>query len=203
LGKPDLADSFGQIAYHLGQLTHIKWIDHGWGGQTTGQIRKRFWRDAVGDTIDPGDGRGSVTLTEKPAYVVIEGGINDIAANIPLDSIESNLAWMVAICKLNNIQCILLNCIGQGRGQFNASKLDAISRLNSWLASGALDSTHVTVIDINSVWNSGIYGGVSPYHNDNIHFSALVNPADGIHFTQGGYDVVAHAIFRVARLTAF
>ena len=43
-------------------------------------------------------------------------------------------------------------------------------------------------------------GGVSPYNNDNVHFSVLVNPDDGAHFTRIGYDSVAHAIYRVAKL---
>ena len=51
-----------------------------------------------------------------------------------------------------------------------------IGQFNAWLASGALDSVGVTVVDINSLWNSGEYKGVSPYDNDNVHFSSLVTP---------------------------
>lgn len=53
-------DTFGQISYHLTQLTGFQWYDRGWGGQTTVQIRNRFLRDAIGDTCDPGDGRGAL-----------------------------------------------------------------------------------------------------------------------------------------------
>jgi hypothetical protein len=74
-----------------------------------------------------------------------------------------------------------------------------IGQFNAWLASGALDS--VTVVDINSLWNSGKYKGVSPYNNDNVHFSSLVDSVDGSHFTEAGYDSVAHVIFRVAGLS--
>jgi hypothetical protein len=46
----NLPDSFGQICYNLPLLTNFKWFDRGWGGQTTGQIRARFLRDALADT---------------------------------------------------------------------------------------------------------------------------------------------------------
>jgi hypothetical protein len=201
LGILNYPDSFGQISYHLTQLTNFSWIDHGWGGQTTGQIRNRFMRDAIGDPSDPGDGLGAVTLMRKPDYVVVEGGINDIAMGVALDSIERNLAWMASICKRNQIHCIVLNSVGQGYSVFHPAQINLIFQLNDWLAGGALDGVGATVVDINSLWNSGFYRGISPYGNDNIHFSSLVNPGDGIHFTRAGYDSVAHAIAQAAVLS--
>jgi len=100
----------------------------------------------------------------------------------------------------NGIGCIVLNCVGQGYGQFTDGQIKMITDLNKWLASGVLDNFHVIVADINSLWNSGSYEGVSAYGNDNVHFSSLVNSGDGIHFTRAGYDSVANIIFRVARL---
>ena len=192
-------DTFGQISYHLSQLTGFQWYNRGWGGQTTVQIRKRFLRDAIGDTSDPGDDRGSVTLPGRPTYVVIEGGVNDIEQHIPLDTIKANIVWMASTCKQNKIHCIVLNCVGEQVG-FDSVQQDLIRQINDWLAAGPLDSVQAKIIDINSLWNSGTYGGVSPYNNDNIHFSVLVNPADGVHFTRAGYDTVAHVIYRVAKL---
>jgi lysophospholipase L1-like esterase len=200
LGLLNWQDSFGQICYHLAQLTHFKWTDHGWGGQTTAEIRHRFPRDVLGDTIDEGDGRQAITLTERPVYVVIEGGLNDISANIPLDSIEANIAWMASTCKNNAMHCIVLNTVGQGNDHFSAAQIATIFALNAWEASGVLDSVQATVVDINSIWNSGTYLGVSPDDNDNVHYSTLVNPVDGLHFTPAGYDSIAHIIYRVARL---
>lgn len=200
MGLLNYPDSVGQISYHLTQLTQIHWIDQGWGGQTTGQIRNRFLRDAVDEPEDPGDGRGKSTLSGKPSYVVIEGGVNDIDKRVSLDSIETNLVWMASTCMQNGMRCIMLNCVGQGYGVFNEEQIKMISALNKWLASGALDNFHVIVVDINSLWNSGSYGGVSAYGNDNVHFSSLVNSGDGIHFTRAGYDSVANIIFRVAGL---
>ena len=192
-------DTFGQISYHLAQLTGFTWYNRGWGGQTTVDIRNRFLRDAIGDTSDPGDDRGSVTLPGRPTYVVVEGGVNDIQRHIPMDTIEANLAWMASTCRRNQIRCIVLNCIGEHVG-FDSSQLNQITEINNWLAAGALDSVQATIVDINSLWNAGTYGGVSPYNNDNVHFSVLVNPDDGAHFTRIGYDSVAHAIYRVAKL---
>ncbi|HEV2482688.1 MAG TPA: GDSL-type esterase/lipase family protein [Puia sp.] len=196
----NLPDSFGQICYHLALLTNFQWFDRGWGGQTTGQIRARFLRDALAESSDPGDGDGPVTLKQKPDFVVLEGVVNDIAALVPMDSIEGNFIWMSSMLYHNHIRCIALNCVGQGYNVFNSAQLNMITQFNHWLASGDLDSLDVTVIDINSFWNSGVYGGVSPWGNDNLHFSSFVDSADGVHFTQAGYDSVAHIIFRVAGL---
>jgi len=200
LNAPNWPDSPGQITYYLTQLTGIKWVNHGWGGQTTVQIRNRFLRDAIGLTYDPGDGRGSRTLPGTPTYVIIEGGVNDIQQRIPLATIEENLAWMASTCKQYKIPCVMLNCVGQGNGVFVKDQLENVAALNQWLAAGALDSVNVTVVDINSIWNSGTLGGVSSYNNDNVHYSSLVDSADGIHFTPVGYDSVANAIFRAAKL---
>jgi lysophospholipase L1-like esterase len=197
IGVLDYPDSPGQISYQLTQLTNFKWINHGWGGQTTTQIRKRFLRDAIGLAENLGGGIDSITLKQRPSYVIIEGGVNDIYYHISLDTIEDNLFWMAATCKQYQIQCIAYNCVGQGWGVFDDAQIKMVSDLNHWFASGVLDSLGVTVIDINSLWNSGIYGGISPYGNDNVHFSSLVFSQDGIHFTKAGYDSVASATFRV------
>ena len=200
INVPNHPDSPGQITYVLDQLTHFHWVNQGWGGQTTVQIKARFLRDAIGLTSDPGDGHGKKTLSATPQYVVIEGGVNDIQQNIPLSTIESNFVWMASTCKQYKINCIVLNSVSQGNGIFNQDQLKNVVALNNWLAGGALDSVNVTLVDINSIWNSGSYGGVSSYGNDNVHYSSLVDSADGIHFTEAGYDSVANAIFRVAKL---
>jgi lysophospholipase L1-like esterase len=200
LNDIEVADTVGQPAFRLTQLTKFQWLDRGWAGQTTDQIRARFLRDAIGDASDPGDGRGAVTLSKKPEFVVMEGGVNDIKAGVPLDTIEANLAWMASTLKQNKIHGIILNCVGEGNGAFTQIQTDQVTALNAWLSAGALDSTGATIIDINSLWNSGTYGGVSSYGNDNIHYSSLVWPGDGIHFTLDGYTIMADAIFRVANL---
>jgi len=191
-------DSPGQISYQLAQLTKFPWYNHGIGGQTTVDIRKRFLRDAIGLTEDPHDYRGTRTLPGTPGYVVLEGGVNDIQNGIPLDTIKNNIVWMASTCKQYKVHCIVLNCVSIGDGVFQKPQADEVSELNTWLAAGALDSVHAIIIDINSLWNSGAYGGVSRYGNDNLHYSSLV--ADDVHFYPAGYDSVANAIFRVAKL---
>lgn len=197
LNKPD---SPGQIDYQLTQLTKFPWINRGWGGQFTTQIRKRFLRDAIGLSDDPGDGMGPRTLNSTPTYVVLEGGINDIYYKLPMDSTKANMIWMASKCKQYNIKCIVLNSVGQGNAALDQPGLDSVTAFNKWLATGALDTTNAIIVDINSLWNSGTYGGVSAYGNDNAHYSSLVYNGDGIHFTIAGYDSVANAIFRVAKL---
>jgi hypothetical protein len=98
------------------------------------------------------------------------------------------------------IPIVLLNSPGQGADQATQAQIDQITALNSWEKSGFLSQFNATVIDLNSLWNSGTYGGVSPYNNDNQHYSSLVNSGDAIHFTIAGYDSLANDIFKYAKL---
>jgi hypothetical protein len=191
-------DSSGQISWQVTQLTGLVGENCGIGGQTSAQVRARFLRDAMAIASDPNDGRGSVSITHKPTAVVIDAWINSIAANVKIDSIKADAIWMAQTCFQYNIPCIMLNSVGDVT--LTQPELLELATFNKWMMSGALKAYGVTVIDVNSFWNSGTYGGVSTFGNDNIHFSSFVNSGDGIHFTQAGYDSVGVFIVRYGHL---
>lgn len=193
-------DSLGSISYRVSQITQMQCLSMGIGGQTSTQIRARFLRDALNVAGDVSDGHGSVTLPNRPQFIIMDAIVNDPFNNILPTQTEANLLWMAQAAKEYKVPLILFNSIGQGNNQATKAQLYYIEQVNAWLASGALNSEGVTVIDVNSFWNSGIYGGVSAYYNDNEHYSSFVNSGDGIHFTKIGYDSVGYITARVAKL---
>lgn len=196
----DQLDEYGTITYKLSQLTNMEWKNMGIGGQTTVDIRKRFMRDAVGLTADAGDGKPTRTLSHKPSIVLIDAIVNDPFNSVPVETTKANLTWMAQTLAEYQIPCVMLNSEGQG-GVVTKAQLAGVAELNRWLGTGALNQYGVTVVDNNSYWNSGIYGGMSRYGNDNNHQSndTLVE-TDHIHYTKLGYDSLAGIIARVAKL---
>ena len=197
---------YGTIAYGLSTRTNMPSLNLGVGGQTSTQIRARFLRDAIGlsgifvnDGFDVVGGVPNKRL-HKPSLIVIEGAINDIGNGIPLATTEANVLWMVQQCAIYNIPCVVLNCVGQGGGFYGASALAEVTQLNTWMASGVLNIYGAAVIDINSFWNSGVYGGVSAYNNDNDHYNTTYVSGGAVHFTKDGYDSIAAQIVRVANV---
>lgn len=192
--SPNIVDPWGTTTHALDSLTHYKWYAMGIGGQTTMQIRQRFLRDAIGLISNPNDGRPSVTIGRKPSIIIIEGGINDLAAGggTGNDSlVRDNLMWMAEMCVQYQIPCVMLNCPGDGAGTIK-SYYQSIARLNKWMASGVLQSLGVKVVDLNKLWNTA--------EMNNYNFSSYVNSGDKIHLTQAGYDTLGKIIFNDAKI---
>ena len=186
---PSTQELYGQIAYTLRQLTHMKWYNHGISGQTTVQVWARWRRDVLAQTYNPGDGRGAKTLNRKPGIVVIVAGINDVFTGISPDSTIYYLEKMAKSCQLNEIQCVMLNLPGHlGAAASVYAKIDTI---NTYMASGALQALGVSVIDYNTWWRN-------PLYDDNAHAQALIS--DVVHPYPAGYDTLANIIFRTAKL---
>ncbi len=76
------------------------YINRGIGGQTTGQMKIRFWQDVI---------------ALHPEIVMILGGINDIAQNtgyyIPNDEIAANIADMAELAKAYRIQVVICSVL--------------------------------------------------------------------------------------------
>lgn len=200
-GNHNQADIIGQIGYRLNQLTNMPFKNAGIGGQTSRVLRGRFLPDALGVTgLSVGDTITRPTLLHKPSIVVIEGGVNDFFKGVPIAETEENIMWMVQQCAYYQVPCVVLNCIGVGNvSGATKTQLENIAAFNRWLATGILNQFNAPVIDINSFWNSGQYGGISAYNNDNKHYSSFVL-GDGIHFTVAGYDSVGYFIYRYGKL---
>jgi hypothetical protein len=184
-------DSAGQLSYEFRSLTNMRWYNQGIGGQNTTQIRLRFLRDAIGLVmgVSP-DGRPTATLPRKPAFILIEGAINDFFTGVPLQTTKNNILWMVEMCKEFNIPCAIYNSPGDAIS--NQQQLGWIKNFNDWLASGILAPYNCYVVDMNTFWNDPTYG------NDNIHHIADIS--DDIHFTPTGYHNLAIYTFQKAHL---
>lgn len=184
-------DSAGQLSYHLRFLTNMRWYNHGIGGQTTTQVLRRFYRDAIGKpgTYTNADSRGNQTLWYKPQGVVIIAGINDVATGVNPSIIMRNLEQMAAICQSEGVQCVILNLPGDE--VITQTIARGIETINKWLASGVMDQYGATVVDYNTWWQD-------PAYKDNFHAGTYI--VDDIHPSAVGYDSLANYIFRAAHL---
>lgn len=188
-------DSVGQMSYHLRELTNMRWYNQAIGGQTSEQMRIRWARDVLGQTLtaDPGDGRGTKTLSHKPLYVIYDGIGNDPYFSITPQQSMDNLRYFAQSCYDNGIKLIVCNSPTGLLGYTTAIQHHAT--VNKWLESGALDQYGAVVFDLKSYWSDPAYG------YDGVHGNpALIDPFDGIHFTKAGYDSLSHAIFNVCKL---
>lgn len=71
-------------------------VNRGIGGQTTGQMLGRMMPDVI---------------NLKPAMVVILGGTNDLARNVPLATIEDNWAMMADLAAANGIKAVFASVL--------------------------------------------------------------------------------------------
>jgi len=186
----NLADLPGQLSYTLARLTNMRWYNHGIGGETSTQVWARWRRDALAETFNPGDGKGSKTLQRRPFGVVVVVGVNDFfggATHVAV--VESNLLRMARSARDNGMQCVFLNCPGQEVA--TATQVRQIDSLNVFFAGGELQALGAAVVDYNAWWRDASY-------NDNIHGNALIT--DDTHPSQDGYDSLAVYVFKSAKL---
>lgn len=111
-------DERSQYAYWMMQA-HPEWnvLNKGINGQRTDQILSRFSRD-VGD--------------ERPAFVVILGGVNDIFQGLPVRQMEKNLERMYGLsvqAGVKPVACTVLpyNVMGD-------DEEEALVSLNVWIS---------------------------------------------------------------------
>lgn len=185
-------DVFGTISYKLRALTHMRWFNHGIGGQTTTQVWTRWSRDVLAQSFDPGDGRGSRTLAAgtKPVTVIVIAGINDPYSSISTATTIGNLENMARSARDNGIAAVFLNCPGDTI--ITQAQLRAVDTLNTYFKSGALQALGASVVDYNTWWKQG------SAWQDNSHKGRWIT--DDIHPSAAGYDTLATYIFQAARL---
>ena len=114
------------IGWMIDSLTQIPFLNKGVGSTTSTPIRARFYRDVLGIAgywvNDSWDVVGGIpaTLPHKPLICVIEGFSNDLdtlnEGYVPFIQTKKNVLWMVQQCAINNIYCVVLNCVGIGPG---------------------------------------------------------------------------------------
>jgi len=134
------------------------YIDRGISGQTTPQMLIRFKPDVV---------------NLKPAVVIINAGVNDIAGNTgpsTLEMIEDNISSMAEIAKANGIKVIIASVLPAFEFPWNPGKKPAekIVALNEWLKNYA-SKNNFTYLDYFSAMADERKGLPSKYSADGVH----------------------------------
>ena len=148
----------------------------GIGGQTSTQIKNRFGN--------------AIREYTKPKYVVINGGINDIAAAVSNSTIISNYTQMLDICILNNIKAFILLVL-----PYNFSttlQARQIDDLNNSLISLAV-TKNATIIDARSDVGQFRPGGDAG-NLWNINPLYLANDGLGMHYKSSGYKLIGNKV---------
>ena len=166
----------GDLAYFLGQLTGIQFINHGIGGQTTFDVWRRWRRDVLAQSVFFNKNIPKRTIDKKPTGIVVIAGINDLFAKIPIQDVKANLANMVESSRLNNIKCVVFNIPGNKGIGVNLS--NQIDEINHWLSTDPLIIKHAKIVDFNSFWKN-------PEFNRNDEPNKWV--VDDIHLSPEGY----------------
>lgn len=164
----------GQPSFELSRRTGFYWWNHGIGGETTAQVWNRWKRDALAEVFDAGDGRPTSTLLEKPVWIWVNAGINDVSALIDVEITKSNLLKMAISAQENGI-FVGFNTIGP---------------IDSHTATQRLMQDEINQFMLNVLPDFGAY--VFDYHSfmvapldatqllDDLH-------ADGVHPNKRGY----------------
>lgn len=189
---PNYASEAGQLNYELAREWNAPVINQGIGGETTQDVRDRWSRDALAQTYDPGDGRGSDTLEfggQKPFAIYLHIGINDVFLAVSASTIKSNFEFFAQSCASNGIKLILAN-IGP-ESNYDSTKIALATEVNDWL-----DTTfkaaypEVDIIDYLD-WGSDGTGDYNTLKSGNY--------ADSVHPNKAGY--VNYAAYVMDRIT--
>mgnify|MGYP002519955673 CR=1 FL=1 len=139
-------------------------VGRGISGQTTAEMLVRFRRDV---------------LDLKPRCVVIMAGINDIAGNngiISLENVMGGIESMCELAKLHKIKVILCSVTPavrfRWRPDVNFVPADEIIRLNKMIKEYA-DSHKIPYVDYHSKLVDERKGMNRKYHKDEVHPNSL------------------------------
>ncbi|MBR6655122.1 MAG: acylhydrolase [Alistipes sp.] len=148
--------------YHPDFFKNNNFVGRGISGQTTSHMLVRFRRDV---------------LDLNPRVVVIMAGINDIARNngiISLENIFGNIVSMCELAKLHNIKVVLcsLTPAVSFRWRKELAPADDIIRLNAMIKRYAVESG-IEYVDYHSALVDERKGMNTKYHNDEVHPNSL------------------------------
>lgn len=174
----------GQISYHIEQYTKLKTYNQGIGGQTTAQVRARWIRDVLAQTVAVGDGKPDDTLPKIPNFVIMSVGINDVYQNRSAADIETDLGWMIDSAISNNIFPIVCNILPDGTDNLNATQLSIQKSVNAWLIDKQKSTPQMALIDL--------YNYLNDPADDGHPLAGLT--ADNLHPTKTTYERIARKI---------
>ncbi|HPF10136.1 MAG TPA: SGNH/GDSL hydrolase family protein [Flavobacteriaceae bacterium] len=161
----------GWLNVKPGPFDNPQYINRGIGGQTTPQMKIRFWQDVI---------------QLQPKTVVILAGINDIAQNtgyIPVPEIAQNIEEMAELAKSYGIKVVICSVLPANvfpwRPQIYPA--DKVIELNALLMTYAKTHGH-TFLDYYSSMVNDEKGMIAAY------------TTDGVHCTEAGYRVMEQMV---------
>ncbi|HEY0294501.1 MAG TPA: GDSL-type esterase/lipase family protein [Bordetella sp.] len=191
---PDYPSQPGQLSYELAKYSGVFHVNHGIGGQVAAQVRQRWPRDVLAEDLDPGDGRGSRTLPKGrlPALVYLHVGINDIAARVPLQSMQDSFTYFAQTTQGRGLPLVIDN-IGSWLGM-PPPMVDEARAFNTWLVE-ELAPRHQNIVVADYLdWSSGNTG--------DYRVMAPGKFVDGLHPTMEGYQDFARYVHDTVKLPA-
>lgn len=133
-------DQPGQLGYHLAERMQIPFLNQGIGSQTTTQVRARWERDVLGQTVAVGDTLPNTTIDwtatqanlrgKLPAIVVLVAGINDYAST-PIATTKDNFEYFANSATTNRFNLIV--CTIGAFGGLSDAKTQNLFAINQWL----------------------------------------------------------------------
>jgi lysophospholipase L1-like esterase len=146
-------------------------LNKGISGNNTTQMLARFSTDILANA-------------NSGEYVVIWGGINDLAQDVPLATIQSNLQSMYTQAKAAGL-IVIANNISPWKGSafWTSGRQAQQDLLNAWIASTAIDIDYK--IDVfSALEDPSVPDTLLPAYNS----------GDSIHYSVAGYNAVGDAI---------
>lgn len=189
--NPSQGSEPGQLPYELSKHFGLPVINHGWGGQTSVQVRARWPRDVLAQDVVVGDG---VPFTmgfaggKLPYMVYLHVGINDIWTDVPVATIKDNFRFFAQSCRDNKILLVLDNIGPDDDAAFTATRQANAAEVNRWLANEfAVQFPEVYQMDYLH-WASG---GTNDFRTLRVGCFA-----DDVHPTKAGYAMWAAHVAR-------
>jgi lysophospholipase L1-like esterase len=148
---------------------HPEWtvVNRGINGQSSDEILARFERDAV---------------QERPAFVIILAGVNDVHQGVPVSIVEQNLREMYEKAISARITPIAATVLPYNTASDKETK--AIQELNSWISETA-KQLGIPCCDTNRAVR------------DTRHPNQLSSSPDGLHPDVAGYRKMADAFSKL------
>lgn len=175
LESTNTEDLDSTIAHHLSVLLNEQSFQNmGIGGATTANIAARFKKDVV---------------WLNPTYVVLEGGVNDIAGSVTEEVFIANWTAMLDACESAAIVPIILTILPWTNG--TNGQLQTRDTWNAALVSLAADYSGAIVVDASSYVGQFRVGG----DTENLWDIKGAYDADGTHYNSDGHAAIAQAIY--------